>query len=449
MFLSPQSSASRLPMHVFWLVAIATQINFNHLSNMIIGSGWFVSLGLAVCCIYMFLAVRIPFRLALGVHGYLVIASLISYLVIGLSVTFLTDAAWHLGDYRLSFRVCLSMMIIVASAFGAWVVLQRIEIERLLTGILLIQAVACILILASPWLIEYLYHSLTASYQRLGESRFMGSFKGSNAAGAMACYTVASALALSNVRNRMFAWGVAILGSAAVLLTFSRAAAVTLVLIYFFFLWSSISIYRLKLTSAGIWLFVTCAVGLFVLAVVNIEYLALNEIQMRRVRWFLTLEPIKHVDQRSVVLPLSISYIAESPIFGHGLSQFHSLENGPLCSVEGGSYGGVACGSHNAYLMLWGEAGILPAALYSIFIGSLFWIRLVLPKSVITDTVAGWSLVLAMASMIADEVPYSVWHSFIIGLICAMAAHAFRESRRRRVERTPETRSVSALDSGA
>ena len=448
MFLSPQSSASRLPMHVFWLVAIATQINFNHLSNMIIGSGWFVSLGLAACCIYMFLAVRTPFRLALGVHGYLVIASLISYLVIGLSVTFLTDAAWHLDDYRLSFRVCLSVMVIVASAFGAWVVLQRIEIERLLTGILLIQAVACILILASPWLIEYLYHSLTASYRRLGESRFMGSFKGSNAAGIMACYTVALALALSNGRNRMFAWGVAILGSAAVLLTFSRTAVVTLALIYFFFLWSSTSIYRLKLASAGIWLFVTCAVGFLVLAVVNIEYLPLNDVQMRRVQWFLTLEDMKDVDERSIVLPLAISYIAESPIFGHGLSQFHLLENGPTCSVEGG-HDWVVCGSHNAYLMLWGEAGILPVALYSIFTVSLFWIRMVLPKSVITDTVAGWGLVLAMASMTADEVPYSAWHSFIIGLSCAMAVHAFRESRRRRMERTPETRSVSTLDSGA
>ena len=447
MFESRQSSASRLPIHVFWLVAIATQINFNHLSNMIIGSGWFVSLGLAVCCIYMFLAVRIPFRLALGFHGYLIIASLISYLVIGMSVTFLTGAAWHMEEYGLPFRVCLSVMIIVASAFGAWVVLQRIEIERLLTGILLIQAVACILILMSPWLVEYVYRSLTISYQYLGENRFMGSFKGPNLAASMACYTVVSALALSNGRHRMLAWGVAILGSAAVLLTFSRAAVMTLVLVYFFFLWSSISIYRLKLTSAGIWLFVICAVGFLMLVVVNAEYLPLNDGQMKRMQWFVSFEPVKEVDTRSILLPLSISYIAESPIFGHGLTQFHLLEHGPGCSAEGGS-DRVTCGSHNTYLMLWGEAGILPVALYSIFVGSLFWIRLALPKSVITDTVAGWSLVLAIASMSADEIAYSAWHSFIIGLSCALAAHAFRESRRRRAERTPETRSVLALNSG-
>ena len=446
MFSSRQSSASRLPIHVFWLVAIATQININHLSNMIIGSGWFIFLGLAVCCIYLFLAVRIPFRLALGVHGYLIMASLISYLVIGLSVTFLTGAAWHMEDYRLPFRVCLSVTVIVASGFGAWVVLRRIGVERLLTGILLIQAVACILILVSPWMIKYLYRSLTVSYQMLGESRFMGSFKGPNAAGVMACYTVALALALSNGRHRMFAWGVAILGSAAALLTFSRSAAVTLVLIYLFFLWSSMSIHRLRLASVGIWLFVACVVGAIVLAAVNVEHLPLDMKQIERLQWFITLES-EDIDQRNATWFLSISYIAEAPIFGHGLSQFHLLENGPVCSGEGGSYE-LPCGSHNAYLVLWGESGIFPVALYLLFIGSLFWVRLVLPKSVITDTVAGWSLVLAMASMTTDEVPYSVWNSFIFGLSCAMVAHAFRESRRRKTERTLGTRSVLALDSG-
>ena len=450
MLSSQRSSASRLPIYVFWLVAIATQINFNHLSNMVIGSGWFVTLGLAVCCIYLFLAVRIPIRVALGVHGYLIVASLISYFVIGLSVFFLTGATWHLSGYRLPFRLCLSVVIIVASSFGAWVVLQRIGSERLLAGILSIQTVACILILLSSWLAEYLniYRTMTVSYQALAESRFMGTFKGANSAGTMACYTVALALSLStNGRYRVFAWGAAILGSGAAVLTFSRGAIVTLMLLYLFFLWSSVSINRLRLKSVTIWLFVPCVSGLFVLALFNENYLDLDLMQLTRLDWFLNLDQ-DQLDHRQFTWPLSISYIAESPIFGHGLSIFHKLVYAPPCHEEGASFE-IPCGAHNSYLMLWGEAGIIPAVLFLIFTGSLFWIRLVLPKSVITDTIAGWGFVVAMAGMTADETPYYTWHNFIFGLSCAMAAHAFRESRRRKAERIPETRPVLTLDPGA
>ena len=439
-------------MLVFWLVAIATQINLNHFFNMAVGSGWFISLGLAICSIYLFLAVRIPFRLALGGHGYLIVAGLASYLIIGLSVIFLTGAAWHVleggGGYQLPFRVCLSIMVIVASGFGAWVVLQRIGVERLLARVLFIQAIACIMILMTPWLIDHVYHSLSEGYQYLGGYRFMGSFKGSSAASVMACYTVASALALSLSadRYRTFAWGVAILGSVAALATFARAAVVTLALLYLFFLWSTVSTHRLRSTSVGAWLLVTCVVGIFVLVVVNAEYLPLNNSQVNRLQWFVTFESIGSMSQRAVVWPLSISYIAESPIFGHGLSQFHQLENGPTCATFEASIG-VTCGSHNTYLMLWGEAGILPAALYLSFIGSLFWVRLVLPKSIITDTVVGWGIVLAMAGMTADEVPYAVWNNFIMGLICVMVAKAFRESRKHGARQALETRSILAAGS--
>ena len=435
-------------MLVFWLVAIATQINLNHFFNMVVGSGWFVSLGLAICSIYLFLAVRIPFRLALGGPGYLVVASLISYLIIGLSVIFLTGAARYVpgGDYTLPFRVCLSVMVTVASGFGAWLVLQRIGVERLLARVLFIQAIACILILMTPWLIDHVYYSLSEGYQYLGGYRFMGSFKGSSAAGVMACYTVALALSLSADRYRMFAWGVVILGSVAAVVTFSRASVVTLALLYFFFLWSSVSIHRLRPTSAGVWILVICIVVFFVLVVVNAEYLSLSDSQVKRLQWFITLESPGQMNQRDVTWFLSISYIAESPIFGHGLSQFHQLENGPICHTYEANLP-IECGSHNAYLMLWGEAGILPAALYLLFIGSLFWVRLVLPKSIITDTVASWGIVLAVAGIFADEVPYSVWNNFIMGLSCALVAKAFRESRKHGARQALETRSILATGS--
>ena len=189
------SFQSRLVMSVFWLVAIATQINFNHVSNMIVGTGWFVTLGLALCGAFLVLAVRVPFRRALGPPGYLVAAALTSYVVIGSAVMLVTDAAWHLNDYRLPLHAGLAVLMIVASALGASVVMRRIGIERLLARVLVIKAVVCILILVSPWLLKS-YQSLPEYYLSIAEERFLGTFSSPNIAGVAACQAVVLALSL-------------------------------------------------------------------------------------------------------------------------------------------------------------------------------------------------------------------------------------------------------------
>ena len=78
--ISQQSShVIRIVISSFWILAIATQINLNHVSNMIVGTGWFITLGLALCSIFIILSVRVPFHQALGVPGYLIIFALVFY----------------------------------------------------------------------------------------------------------------------------------------------------------------------------------------------------------------------------------------------------------------------------------------------------------------------------------------------------------------------------------
>ena len=434
MFLSRRSSASRLPIHLFWLVAIATQINFNHVSNMIVGTGWFVTLGLALCGVFLILAVRFPFRRTLGPPGYLVVAALISYVVIGGAVMLLTDAAWRLNNYRFPLLVGLAVLMIVASALGASVVMRRIGIEPLLARILVIKAVVCILILASPWLLKS-YQSLPEYYLSTAEERFLGTFSSPNIAGAAACQAVVLALSLLNSRYRKFAWAVVILGSAAVVMTFSRTAIIILILILAFFLWSSMSnVHPERRQSTAVWLTLAFMVVVFGLAAVNREHLPLKPGQLERIEWVMTFGSTDSRIERFEIWPLGMSLIAESPLLGHGLSQFHHLEGAPTC------YGGtevytITCGVHNSYMMLWGEAGIVPLALFLLFIGALLRTRLVLPKSIATDTIAGWTLVIAVECISADGVPFSVWNAFIIGLTCAMTAHVASE---RRTARAPE-----------
>ena len=450
-----RSSASSLVIFMFWLVAIMTQISLNHVSNMVFGTGWFVTLGLALCSIFLVLAVRIPFQQVLGPPGCLIVSALIFYVVIGAGVLLVTDAGWKMDHYRLPFYVGLAVLVIVASASGSWVALRRIGTESLLAGVLVIKAVTCILILASPWLLEHLYLSLPQRDLLIQRGRLMGTFGGPNYAGIAACQTVVLALALTNSRYRRSALWVVILGSIAVFLTFSRTAFIILVLVIAFFLWTSKSnIYYNQRQFVSILLVVMFLTGILGIAIVNLEHLPLKHDEMDRILWLMnvsTHEPEKSLNLRYEVWSTGASVIMESPLFGHGLSQFHSVEHTPVeCSSVKGYP--ISCGIHNVYMLFLGEAGIVPLVLFLLFIGALFRVYLVLPKSTATNTITGWTIILAMESMSAHDAPFLTWNAFIIGLSCAMAAYVVHESRGRRTERVPEVRQApvrTAPDDGA
>ena len=433
-----RSSAFSPATFVFWLVAIVTLINLNHISNMIVGKGWFVTIGVALCCMFLILAVRLPYRQTLGLPGYLIVAALTFYVVIGAGVMLVTDTGWRTEDYRLPLRVVLGILMIVASASGAGVVLRRIGAEELLARILVIKAIVCILILATPLLVEHIYHSLPEHYRSTSVTRYMGTFKGPNFAGIAACQTVVLSLSLLNGRYRRFAWWAVILGGVATVMTYSKAAILALMLIIVFFLWSSMSDMYSRRRSATTWLALIVLAGGFGLMATNPGLLPLETAQLERIEWveaFVTFE--SKSDPRFEIWSVAISLIAESPLFGHGLLQFHSIENASYsCNTD--TMAEVACSAHNSYLMLWGEAGIVPLALFLLFVGALLRMRLVLPKSIAIDTVTGWTLVLALECMSTDNVPFLSWNAFIIGLNCALVAHVIRELRVRKANRAPE-----------
>lgn len=448
MLIDRPSSKYRFAILTFWLMAVATQLNFNHVSNMIIGTGWFFTLGVALCSIFLILVVRIPLRRALGPPGYLIVAALASYLVVGGGVISITDSEWRMENHRLPLLVCLAIFVILASAIGASVVLRRFGVEYLLTRILVIKAAVCVSILANPLLVEYVYHALPEHYLGVSHTRFSGVFHGPNFAGAAACQAVALSLSLLGGRRSGFLYLVAILGSVAVVLTFSRAAILTLALVFLFFLWSSISNMHTRTRSySTVWMISIFVIGIFALVFINLEHLPLEKNQLTRLEWMMNRSVSNIPNKRFTLWYLGILRIAESPLLGYGLSQFHSLPNAPVC------YGGptieiIECGVHNTYLLIWGEAGIIPLTLFLLFIGSLLRARLALPKSVATTTVAGWTIILAMECMATDGTLFFPWNAFIIGLSCALVTHMLRGSRERRTEEVPGARDQYDLGPG-
>ena len=444
-------SASRLARLGFWTLGVLTLVNLNHVFNMTVGTGWPITLGIAFCCTLLCLLVRIPLRRNLGLPGFLIVATLASYLFIGLSVVLVTGVEWYLADITIPFRVGLAALIVVATTFGASAELGRLGIEYLLKRILIILTVTCIFILATPFLFEYVYTmpAHLSDVSEISRNRFVGTYTDPTLAGGVACYTAGLALVfLNGNRYRGLAALVLILSSMAVMVTFSRTAFLTLAGLLLFFGLLSISSLRSRRGRSFVVLMIALIGGGYVLLLFSAEsFVKEPSPSFSRLVWLRTFgaEYQNLSDPRMTLWSLGWSQIIESPLFGRGLWLFHNLEGAPRCRM------GILCGVHNSYLMLWGEAGIIPFLLYVFFTGSLLWKSLMLPQSLATNAVAALTFVFVMASLTTDGALYFPWHTFILGLGCALAVYAARESRDRYpsgprpvVERPPQQDDLAA-----
>ena len=425
-----RSSASRIVKLGFWTLGVASLVNFNHFFNMTVGTGWPITLGMVFCCTLLCLMVRIPLRQNLRAPGFLAVATLTSYLVIGLSVALTSDAEWYSADLTIPFRVGLAALTIVATTLGASVELRRLGIEYMLKRILIILTVTCILILANPFLFDYVYTipSHLSDVRGIARDRFSGTYVDPNLAGGIACYTAGLALVLLNGhRYRAFAASALMLSSIAVIVTFSRTALLTLTGLLLFFGLSSVRNFSSRQRSVVTLLTIAFIGGVCVFVISTVEHIFRVEdsTMLLRLEWVRSfgLAEQNTLSERMTLLSLGWSQIVESPLLGHGLWQFHHLEGAPRCRM------GVLCGVHNSYLMLWGEAGIIPFLLFVFFTGSLLWKSWILPRSLATSALAVLTLVFITASLRVDGALYFPWHTFLLGLNCALARYATWESR--------------------
>ena len=407
----------------FWSVAVLLLINVNHFLHMTVGTGRLATLALAACCTFLCLVIRSPLRQVLGLPGFMLLAALASYLFIGLSAALVTEAIWYAMDPAFPLRIGFAALIVVATALGAFVTSRRVGVDRLLKGVLVILSITCALILATPLLLEHIYTMPFRFADRQFQAlyRYMGTFTSPTLAGTACCYTVVLALSfLKNSRHRTYPIVGLILGIAGGILTLSRTAIVTLGVIFVLFLWLSRPRSRQNqsfVPRQGI-LLGTGILSLLFVGLLNTPHGEYFE----RLLWSVNIDGAKDVRFQQI-WPIALSQIAESPVFGHGLMRFHFLEGAPLCRL------GLVCGSHNSYLMLWGEAGIIPLLLFLLGIGLLLSTSLTLPQSLATNVVTGWTVVFALACVARDGVPYFSWHNFILGLSCALAMQARRESQ--------------------
>jgi len=417
----------------FWWLALATQMNLNHFFNMVVGTGWFITVGITLCCVFLLLAVRGPVRRSLGAAGYLYVSTMVSYLIIGWCVAVVTGADFRVNPYRITFYGGMAILLSTATALTAAMALRRIGVEKLLAGVLAIQTATCIAIIFTPVLLNTVYVNIGA-YRYIASHRAIGTFADPNLAAALACQTFVLALALAASRRyRKFAMPAAMFAISAAYLTQSRMAIVILVVIGVFFLlfrWPSQNRGRVRASYAAVLLMAVGMLGVVWMAAPAIGYDNDRGVMSRFdfVR-HLAIDNIASMP-RLRIWPAAVPLIAESPIIGNGLTQFLMLQGSAgLGCNDGLDLVHQACGSHNMFLMLWGESGIAPLVLSLLFMGFLLRRHLKAPRSAATDAGAGWVIVLALQSMSVDGTFLHTSNVFVIGLTCAMAEYSIRETR--------------------
>ena len=409
---------------LFWLVTIVSLINVHHIANMVLPSGWFVTAGIVAMCLLLVALAPVKAKQVLGRPGHFVIAATASYAVIATMVATLTEVNWRDRDPYLALRPWLAIAVTVGSAVGCTVVLRRAGVERVLFGVLLLLGLAAALILASPLLVDHVYVNLSESeysFYTRRRGRYFGTFVNPIPAGMAACCAAVLGLAmLAHLRHlgvRLLGGGIVVIATVAVALTLSRTAAVTLALVLVLFLFSSAP--RLRGHRVKGRVLVAVFVGLIVLAVVYRETFLVSFNLVDRFLGIAVGEQRGGVSERLALLAYGFGWIAESPLLGNGLSSLGWMPRAVPCQ----SLHNV-CGVHNSYLQYWGEAGIVPVIL--LVCGFVVFLRQVrrLPRSLPRDTAFGWILVFALACLVADGVPYFLWHNFLFGLSCALLSHA-------------------------
>jgi O-antigen ligase len=258
------------------------------------------------------------------------------------------------GGLEMNYFIIYSGSFIFVSGFYFWLVgCDDFELEKILRAFKGILLIGCIFVPLSPHLSAYVTYESP-------EGRAAGLFANPNDAGVAALYGMVL-IAAYPAKSRLFTWIQVAVALVAVLLTFSKAGLICLLLITLFIL-----VQRRSLP-----MFILAAIA-FVIAGFTFRYLFDNHLlnltgeQRERVGDVLNIlggeVSTRTTTGRTIMWELGMRRIADQLPWGAGLGEFHSL--------EGGSRGALRkwLGVHNTFLMVLGEGGLFPFVLFIAFL---------------------------------------------------------------------------------
>lgn len=425
---SPSDAVTAL---LYWALVLMALLNLHgvfHLASarpMLEGQSRAAWVLIGLCALLLALAARVPVHKGLGLPGFLFLCAISSYLGIGAVVNiWKTTDPFPIVPFL---RYGVYFMVVVATAVATTTIAQRMGVVRLLRWILVVLALGCASVLATPWLVEF---------DPTGESsplRNHGFYLQPNKAGRLAAMTawLALALILCNGSRKLASFVLAVAVSA-IFVTTSRSAIVVLFLLATLFVAYWV-VLRPKITTGVILLSIVAAVtGGIVLLAFRFEAVILFAFNLpEKLGTLLELlsgnTNVVTQDMRWNVLVQTLQDVEAAPLVGSGFSDNHSVEGGQICGDLSSEF--VWCGPHNLYLMLWREAGVVPVLLYLGYLLSMLGMSLGLPQRATTVTALGWTATRAFQDLFSDNGFEMLWLGCFSGLTFGLLMHEAHQQR--------------------
>jgi len=225
--------------------------------------------------------------------------------------------------------------------------------------------------------VNSIFDFIDISFSKGGKSRGSGFFVDPNIAGVHSNLTLCFVLffIINSKRFSLLFLGFVPLALYSAFLTFSKAAIIGgILIVLIFFLLNLLNITRMLRARRRRFgkAFVIIIIGLIAAMPSIMKYASeLNHSQLRRLEQVGKLATGQFdketTTDRSALWQEAVDLIATKPITGYGLTSFHYLPKGRL-------------GTHNTFLLVWGEAGVFAFAallifIFSVYYRAIFWVR--------------------------------------------------------------------------
>lgn len=436
----PGSSLDTFLAVVFWTLAAIILINLRGVlapgdNRALLFAGLRV-----LCCLLLIGLVHVRLPQALGKSGAWLLGSMASYLVIGFVVSINTDAELLVELYGFNLYgyvtdTVISIVLVLSAALGGYAVLERVGMQAFLRSVLLVLTASSTAVVFTPNLRSMGVLLPWNTVSNMDPLRLTGAFWDPNSAGFIGCMTATLALAsLGNVRRPVFAYLALTAGSLAVFGSLSKAAIIS---------WCVVMVFFLLLNGRGgrgpilLWVGAVALVAAIYVVKVDLGRLLRTSLALERVISTVDLViPGKLNDAstswRMTLWKVGLRQSLESPVVGQGLGRFYLMDNSFFSPRQE-----VVASVHNVYLLLLGEAGIVPLSLYLLYLLSLLWLRWTVPKSLARDAVVGWTIIVVLQGMAYHQLFQLGMYTFLGGVTCAMASYTARGAGGRTLETPP------------
>lgn len=412
-----QTMASHRPIDLMGLgVLLFAGLNLNGAFLLFFGTEAFLSP--LILLITVMLCVRYARASYVTVSYALFVSTVGSYLLFG------ALAGLFASNLQTRYITSYGATLILVSAIYFWLAsLSEAALSRVLIILKNILFVSCILVVLSdalrPFQVAPEVPGLDAEQIMQGveaADRASGLFENPNEAAMISLYCIVLVAALPSRTTlvRIVQGAVAVL---ALIMTFSKTGMLVLMLLTGLFLFTRRSFGALVLSGIGI---VTAFSLLWF--VFNNDLLNLSWEQRERLSDVLNLAGgefnTRSTTGRNVLFEFGFEKIKGNLPWGAGLGEFHAMEGG-IRKISGGIELNEWLGIHNTYLMILGEAGIVPLIMLGAFLASVFARGF---RSSHQTIVVGFTIIFMADMLVGHHVLLLRFANVVIAVILALVA---------------------------